>query len=239
MKVATVTPEDYARIFDEERAREYPIVDAFEQRCGFAIDRVKLESAARILACPVKANPPNWQHGRLLYAAVRQHCATAPNGHMTFLDVGTAKGFSALVLQWAMDDAGRYGRVQSVDVIDPHSRERRNTVSELDGFKTLRELLAPWPESERVEFRQSTGASWIEQSMERFHVAFIDGKHTGHVVRREGVLLSKRQATGDLVIFDDVHIPDVSVAVTSLHHEYKLEYLELLPNRHYAIGVRR
>jgi hypothetical protein len=58
-------------------------------------------------------------------------------------------------------------------------------------------------------------------------------------VRQEGVLLAQRQQTGDLCIFDDVHIGDVSAAVTSLHNEYKLEYLQVLPKRAYAIGVRR
>lgn len=238
MKTATVTAADYQAAFEAERVKTYPAVDAFEAECGYAIDRAKLEAAARVLACPVKRNPPNWQHGRVLYAAARQYFAAA-NWHMVALDIGTAKGFSALCLQWAMDDAGRYGQVTSVDVIPPASTDPRNTVAELDSPKTLRQILAPWPETERIDFFESTGIAWLEASRERVHVAFVDGKHAGHVVRREGVLLASRQASGDLAIFDDVHIPDVSFAVTSLHHEYKLRYLDILPNRHYAIGVRR
>lgn len=237
--VATVTREAYDRAFADECRQMYPVVTAFEQRCGYAVDRARLDAAARVLACPVKANAPNWQHGRVLYAAARKFFEEGIRGHMVALDIGTAKGFSALCLKWAMDDASRYGKVVSVDVIPPESTQSRNTVAELDGPVTLREILTPFPESEVIEFYHSTGISWLEQSLERVHVAFIDGKHAGHVVRREGLLLAAHQQTGDLAIFDDVHIPDVSVAQVSLHHEYHFEYLDVLPRRKYAIGVRR
>lgn len=231
--------QHYLQAFALEQSHDYPVVDAFEAQCGFAIERDRLELAAHVLACPVKKSPPNWQHGRVLYAAARRYCALARLGDVRVLDVGTAKGFSALCLRWALDDADRGGSVTSVDVIDPASTERRNTIAEVHGPVALRHILAPWPETSRIEFLQSTGIAWLEASIDRVHIAFIDGKHTGSVVRKEGVLLSRRQQPGDLAIFDDVHIPDVSVAVTSLHHEYRLEYLEVLPKRHYAVGIRR
>lgn len=228
----------YREAFTRECAREYPMVDAYEARCGFAVPTHRLRRAAEVLACPVKVHAPNWQHGRVLYAAARQYLAHA-SGPVTMLDIGTAKGFSALCLLWAARDADVDARIVSVDVIDPHSTEPRNTVAELDGPVTLYDILKPWPESRDIVFLQSTGIEWLERHGKRVHVAFVDGKHTGSIVRKEGVLLAQRQMTGDLAIFDDVHIPDVSVAVNSLHHDYRLEYLEVLPHRHYAIGVRR
>ena len=51
--------------------RSYPVVDEFEQRMGFAVDRERLEDAAGVLACLLKKNPPKWQHGRVLYALAR------------------------------------------------------------------------------------------------------------------------------------------------------------------------
>lgn len=228
----------YAEVFVRECGQEYPVVDAFEQQCGYAVDRAQLEAAAAVLACPVKKNPPNWQHGRVIYAAARRYLETASE-QVSVLDVGTAKGFSALCLRWALRDAGVAGDVTSVDVIDPASAVSRNTVAEVDGPLTLRDILAPWPEAESIAFEQSTGVAWLEQHRERVHIAFVDGKHSGVVVRREGVLLAERQRSGDLAIFDDVHIPDVSVAVNSLMGDYRIKYLEVLPHRHYAIGVRR
>ncbi len=234
-----LTAADYREAFEKERLRTYPVIDAIEARCGYALDRDRLEQAAAVLACPVKANPPSWQHGRVLYAVTRQYLSQDPATFRLLLDIGTAKGFSALCLQWAVDDAHARGQVVSVDVIDPTERRPRNTIAECDGYLTLAETLRPWPEAMDISFVCSTGVDWLNAHKERIHVAFIDGKHNGHVVRREGVLLTARQQTGDLAIFDDVHIPDVSVAVNSLHHDYRLEYIELLPNRHYAIGVRK
>lgn len=237
--VRALTADDYRAAFAKERLREYPVIDTLEAKCGYAIDRERLESAAAVLACPVKANPPNWQHGRVLYSVARKYLDGLPSGFWTILDIGTAKGFSALCLQWALLESGRSGQVTSVDVIDPSERISRNTIAELCGALTLHETLRPWPDSSWIQFRQSTGVEYLIGHPERIHIAFVDGKHSGHVVLQEGKLLAKRQERGDIAIFDDVHIPDVSVAVNSLHLDYRLEYIELLPNRHYAIGVRK
>jgi hypothetical protein len=238
---AVVPADTYERIFALERSVDYPMVTAFEERMGFAVDRERLEAAARVLCCPYKAAAPHWQHGRVLYAATRRYLTDHPElAQIRTLDVGTAKGYSALCVRWAVEDAGVEAQSVSVDVMPPDHRVRRGTIAEVDGLKTLAEILAPWPEASRITFVESTGIDWLERQPNiRIHVAFVDGKHTGFVVRREGVLLAQRQQPGDLCIFDDVHIGDVSAAVTSLHHDYTLAYLQPLPKRAYAIGVRR
>lgn len=246
----TATAEDYARVFEAERQREYPLIDAFEQRMGYAIDRERLESAARVLACPVKRNPPCWQHGRVLYAAALKYfvagwmSASAHPGKFeeaNVLDIGTAKGFSALCLLWAMNasEAGDEGRVTSVDVIDPYAPVIRNTVAEINREITLHETLEPWPEAKAIQFVQSTGINWLRAHPERLHVVFVDGKHTADVVAQEAALIAARQVPGDLCIFDDVHLPEIRAVVRGLHHSYALEYLDILPNRGYAMGVRK
>lgn len=235
----TASRSAYAYAFAAAREIPYPSVAAFEQRLGYAIDRQQLEEAARVLACPLKANPPHWQHGRVIYAAARAYLqGLTPSSAVTVLDIGTAKGFSALCLLWALLDAGVTGQVHSVDVIDPTMRERRNTVAEVDGLLTLAETLAPWPAAQSIAFACTTGLDWLTRSTDRVHIAFVDGKHDGYVVRQEGKVLSRRQQSGDLVIFDDVQIPAVSVAVVSLAEWYQLEYVTAEP-REYAIGRRR
>lgn len=231
---------EYQRIFDLARVLTWPQVDAFETSCGYAIDADRLNGAARILACPLKVHPPHWQHGRVIYSAVRRYLADHPDlPYVTALDIGTAKGFSALCARWAITDAGHVGEVTSVDVIDPTAQVSRNTVAEVGGLKTLAEILAPWPEAREIVFRQAEGIDWLETHPERIHVAFVDGKHTTYAVRREGVLLAERQEPGDLVIFDDMQIGEVSRAVVSLHQDYRFTYLDLLPHRSYAVGIRR
>ncbi len=86
--VATMarTREAYEAAFQTARLLEYPEVDAFEKRMGYAIQRDRLENAARVLACPLKTSPPHWQHGRVIYAATRKYLESA-SGPLTMLDI--------------------------------------------------------------------------------------------------------------------------------------------------------
>lgn len=236
MKTATLaTAAEYARVFEKECAVRYPTVDAFEARMGHALAPERYLPAARVLACPIKAHAPNWQHGRVLYTLARRKCQNeAVLGHSwTFLDIGTAKGFSALCLRWALEDS--VGSVHSVDVICPKSRERRNTVAELEAAVSLNELLEAWPEAKTIQFHKSTGRKWLTEHPERVHLAFVDGKHDYSEVSWEAALLASRQETGDVIMFDDVHIPGVARAVSEIR-EYMVGYLDVLPHRRYAIA---
>ena len=230
--------EAYMRAYELERAQIYPMVDAFEARQGYALEREKLETAARTLACPLKKHAPNWQHGRVLYAAARNYCTRIAPEPVTILDIGTAKGFSALCLTWAALDAGLAHRVVSVDVVDPAERVFRNSVREERGPLTVAEYLEPWPEARAIECVQATGRDWLREHDGRVNLAFVDGKHEYSVVKTEADWLTLSQRSGDIVVFDDVHVPGVLAVMRDLM-SYELEYLSVLPHRCYAIGRRK
>ena len=232
------TADDYARIFEAERQVRYDVIDAIEAREAFALDRQRLEDAARVLACPFKAHAPNWQHGRVLYALLRGYLAArASTEPVHVVDVGTAKGFSALCMQWALNDSRSVGDVTSVDVLDPEAAVRRNTVAELGGYLTLRQTLDPWPDAAAIRFLKATGESAI-RAMSRVHFCYLDGKHTFDAVSEEIALLLQRQEPGDVVVFDDVQIDGVARAVKAAAGYVRTCY-EILPHRRFAIGVRR
>lgn len=233
----TVTAADYQRVFETERGHVYPMVDAIERETGYALDCERYTNAACVLACPVKRNPPSWQHGRVLYALTRQYLTTV-TGPVQLLDIGTAKGYSALCLQWALLDAKVHGRVTSVDVIDPAGTARRNTVAECAGPVTLYQILEPWPEARKIDFLQMTGSEWLGAYSGRVHVAFVDGKHTFEAVTKEADLLAERQQSGDLAMFDDCQIEAVDMAVFGLT-SYDVRYVQVLPNRKYAMARRK
>lgn len=234
------TREDYQRIFELECANAYPAVDEFEKALGFAIERDKLEDAARTMACPFKVNPPNWQHGRVIYALIRRLLASGMPG--MFLDIGTAKGFSAVIAAWAIEDAGAAGRaLHSVDVMSPDARVRRNSVLELDGYKTIAEYTGRYlPASVDVSFHDGGSLPllrWLLARGEQIAFAFVDGKHAADDVRREAELIREMQQRGGIILFDDLQIVPVANAVKRICG-YRTEYLQPSPARRYAIATR-
>ena len=240
MTIVRPSEQQYNAAFDTESAVKYQVIDSLEKDYGYAIDIDKMLNAARVLACPVKVNPPNWQHGRVIYSATRRFLSMKNSQiPVTLLDIGTAKGFSALCLRWALTDSCRKGSVTSVDVIDPNSRVMRNTIADVSGPKTLHEVLEPWPEAKSIRFVCSTGVSWLNETQGRIHFAFVDGKHNFASVSMEAQLLSRRQDQGDIVIFDDLQIPGVAEAVRKTK-SYEMRIVSLLhSNRQYAICTRK
>jgi predicted O-methyltransferase YrrM len=236
MKSSLPSEKEYAAAFARECANEYPVIDEIEKRLGYAIDRQRLENAARTLACPVKRNPPNWQHGRVIYSVLRKYLE-GRDGFLSLFDCGTAKGFSALCMAFALTDAALTGAIVSVDVIDPDSAMPRNSVLDLEGPKTVRDYVRSWPEAALITFRKSTGAEWLRSDPGRIHCAFIDGKHQYSAVKEEIHLLKHRQMQGDIAIFDDLQIPGVDQAVT-LSSGYALTFVDAKQDRRYAIATR-
>jgi len=237
------TRDDYRNAFVRESTIDYPRVREHEGLMGRRLDPERLLAAAEVLACPVKTNPPNWQHGRVIYATLRNYLDNLPKSEVcSCFDIGTAKGFSALCMRWALDDAGRTADfVISVDVVSPMLRVPRNTVAEVDGLKTLHETLTPWQESKRIRFWKGTGIEALGTlpSTSRLNFAFVDGKHSYDAVSGEARLLGMLQRPGDIIIFDDTHIEGVRRAVDELDTRYAVTFLEILPMRSYAIARRR
>lgn len=216
--------QDYEQAYATEVAQVYEEVDAYVG----GLECPLLLSMARVLACPVKVNPPNWQHGRVLYAATRRYIDENPAHYYNFVDIGTAKGFSALVLDQASMRSGAPGCIDTIDVIDPYARVRRNSVWECSGQAfTVPDFLR--------EFRKPGGPFLINlhgkgsqeyfanHAPPRIHVAFVDGKHTYDAVRAEAFEIAKRQKRGDLMILDDVQIAPVGIAMRDIEsHSFRV-----------------
>jgi predicted O-methyltransferase YrrM len=231
----------YVDAFNRARAVEYPELDRFEKLAGFAVDRERLEAAARVLQCPIKANAPNWQHGRVLYTLARQYIewAKCPT---TFLDIGTAKGFSACVLSWAIADAGVCDHsVVSIDIVDPEAFVARNSVVEIERLMSVDQFVKPFIAPDvRVQFRGGGSANWFANTPADEHVgfAFVDGKHTYQAVVFEAICIDKRQREGDVIVFDDTQIHDVQRATLQLR-SHRREYLYLSKGRRsYCVAVK-
>jgi len=236
------TEQQYADAFAEECARYYPEVTAIEQELGYAVPTIRLQAAARTLACPVKVNPPNWQHGRLIYAMMRDLLENEDHAGC-FLDIGTAKGFSAVAMTWALMDAGARHDIVSVDAVDPMARVARNSVAEVNGeLFTVQEFVSPFlPEGAHIHFHGGGSLPLLDRmigSGERVRFAFVDGKHNFAAVSAEILCLTRLQSPGDAILFDDVQIPGVAEAVMTLRG-YSVRPVRAGPRREYAMAVKK
>lgn len=230
--------EHYLSIFQKECRQSYPEIDEFEKACGFVLKKELLEAAAWPLACPLKVNPPSWQHGRILYSKLRQILQSKPDG--VLVDIGTAKGFSAVVMCWACEDSTWQMPLTSVDVVDPFAKVPRNSYREADGQTfSVFEFTQPFIEgADYVDFRGCGSVKFLHSLKKglRIPFAFVDGKHDRSVVIQESRLIRERQQRGDVTVFDDLQIPQVAQAVKELSG-YSFEYLTA-GFRKYAVATR-
>jgi len=236
------TIDQYKAAFRLEQTVKYPSVDQIVERYGgHELDYKFVLEAASVLACPVKKNPPNWQHGRVIYAVLRSYVEKMKNQSLFMcLDIGTAKGYSALCAARALKDAGRAGLVWSVDVLDPMLKTKRNSIADVTrGPTTVRQLISGWTDlSHMITLEACSGVEWLKRSQDRVHFAFIDGKHSYEAVSEELRLLAKRQQKDDVVIADDLQVPGVEKAVAECG-SYRAAIVPVLPNRRHAILRRK
>lgn len=242
------TEEQYRAIFEEARSLSFPAIDTLEIDLGFAIQKKWLDETALVLNCPVKVNPPNWQHGRVIYAVLREFLKSTQaldKQPMVMLDIGTAKAFSACVIAKALKDHGEpWNRVpvHTVDVIKPNERVIRNTIAEVNGLKTLYEISKEFIPEEMAVIAHGDGSANLLTDLKsqdvRIPFAFVDGKHARSTVYMEGAMIASMQKADDVVIFDDCQITEVRQAVLDLTKYYQPWFLDIGP-RTYAISRRK
>lgn len=148
----------------------------------------------------------NYERGLLLYALV---IARRP---ANLLEIGTGRGYGALVMARALTDAGLDGRIHSVDrlrgdepmdwPIDWHDgagpRVERLCRNEVYSRLGADEWLA------RIEFHHGTAAQLLPRwSGPRIDFAFIDGDHSYAGVRHDFLSLTQLAADRLGVLFDD------------------------------------
>jgi predicted O-methyltransferase YrrM len=240
---------EYEKIYIKEVGNTYPEIDKYEAGQVNKIETERLVKAAWYLANPLKKNPPCWQHGRLIYSTLSSYIAAnySMDG-IECVDIGTAKGFSALMMQYAINDAAfdAKAQVHSTDVIPPYHRVRRNSVIEVgreNNYPVLAEYLEPFPESKAIDFYDLSGADLLNllssSGIERINFAFVDGKHNHSSVLTESASIHSMSQPGDIIIWDDVQIPEVARAVRDMKNRYHQEYIGARAERRYCIGVRK
>ena len=162
------------------------------------------------------------EHGLLLYKMARRSIESG--GPLLALDVGTARGFSAMSLARAILDSGGSGCVYTVDVFD-HDEPRQWHIAkqqddELDGARpmTRSEIWERWFAEESAVVSTITSRS-LEVLQEWPHgpinLAFLDGSHTYADVKGELTMLDSLMAERCAIIMDDYHLGVVAGRIRS------------------------
>ena len=162
------------------------------------------------------------EHGQLLYQLVRdRRDGLRP---LVALDIGTARGFSAVVMARAMLDSGMEGHVYTVDVIDHDETldwhvEKHDHDDPLAGRRITRAAIwSEWAAEEADRVTPITGRS-MEILGEWRHglidVAFLDGSHTYEDVKAELEMLAGMMADDGVIVLDDVHFGVIVGSVRS------------------------
>lgn len=240
-------PAEYERLWLEARRQSYPEVDAYEQAVGAAIDPEWFHQLALRTQVAIKRSAICYQHGRLLYAALVHYVRTRVPTHLTIVETGTARGFSALCMAKALHDSGAAGRIVSFDVLPHDARILWNNIRDVEGPMTRAELLKDYAEliEHHVMFvRGDTKREMSRMAVPRIHFSSLDSVHTYDHVMAEFAGIRDRQIAGDVLFFDDYtpdKYPGVVKAVDEicLAHGYAPTVVTANAQRRYVIAEKQ
>lgn len=239
--------ETYLQIFEDAKTRDYPEMEKIIARFTHQIDIEWMNNLALHTQVVVKPSPINFQHGRLVYSALRERIDSSPDlNHVVVFETGTARGFSSICMSRAIGDANRSGLIVTSDFIPNHDEMLWNCIDDHDGPQTRNHLLRRWPqERDRIVFVSGKTEDTIKRiGLGRIHFAYLDGAHTRDDVLNEYEFVAARQKKGDAIVFDDVTpgmFDGIVEAIADIESQgiYDVERLNIDPKRSYAIAIRR
>lgn len=238
----------YEEKFEQYKNRRYQVADEIESRMGFAIDQDWLNELAFATQVTIKKSDLNWQHGRVIYAAIRRHITDRADFRTpyTIFETGTARGFSAVCAARALIDANQAGMVLTLDTLPHEIPMLWNAASDCHRGPISRvSLLDKYPaETQRIVFVQG----WTRRLLPRLGLAnvdfaFLDAQHVFQEVLREYRWVAERQRAGGQILFDDVtpgKFDGVLKAVNLVERSelYRVERIQMVTERAYAIAYR-
>lgn len=234
--------DTYERLFEAAQKLDPQSVSDLENEFGFQIDKEFLDGLAFLTQISIKESEPNYVHGRMLYAALREYISRSQVDYISIFETGTARGFSALCMARALEDAKLDGFLVSCDIL-PHDKPILwNCAADHLGPASRRSLLHNYERLlRRVCFIQADTMIGLNRvGLERINFAFIDAQHELEPVMIESRFVAERQQPGDVIVYDDVNrsmFPGVVEGVEAMTSEYNYQ-ARIIPgidDRGYAI----
>ncbi|HRC26481.1 MAG TPA: class I SAM-dependent methyltransferase [Alphaproteobacteria bacterium] len=245
-------PQTYRALWEREFQKSYPEIDGFEKKSGYVLDASWFHDLALHTQIVIKNSPLCYQHGRILYAALRRYLDTTENcpaltPNPTILETGTARGFSATILAKALHDHAAGGKILTFDLLPHNTPMFWNCIDDQEGPKTRRALLAPWSDlvDRFIVFIETDSRIGLQKiAASRIGFAFLDGAHTYRDVAFEFETVSAHQKPGDIIVFDD-YSPDLFPGLVRAVDEgcqtqgYDKEFIRSDKNRAYVVAKKK
>ena len=231
----------YLNIFEEAKKEIFPEVDNFEKFCKFKIEKLWLDNLALHTQVVKKKSKINYQHGRILYSALRKYISQNKIKNINILEIGTARGFSAICMSKAINDSEIEGIVNTIDIISNDKSIYWNCIDDHESKKTRKKLLKNWDkELNNINFLTGPSSFILKKiNKDRIHFAYIDGMHDYFNTKKEFNFISKRQLVGDQIIFDDYSykFPDIIRLVKEISEKkvYESKIISSSQDRSYVI----
>ena len=124
-------------------SKKYEIVDEFETKSNFKINREWMHKLALLTQVVKKDNEICYAHGRILYSCLREKINQSDNlKNINIFETGTARGFSSLCMAKALHDSNISGKIITLDQL-PHTYPIywNNLSDHLDGKLSRKEML--------------------------------------------------------------------------------------------------
>ena len=205
----------YVEVSEKAKQDVYNSINEWESQYKYKINKDWLDQLALQTQIVIKDSAINYQHGRVLYSTLRSYISEYSKKHndnMKILEIGTARGFSAVCMARAIIDSSSNGTIISIDPI-PHNKEIYwNCISDCKGKTTRAELLSSYMhELDNIVFVQGASPECLNNlGVNRIHYAFVDGEHNFPNIQYEFDYIKSRQKKGDMILFDDIQACEYS-----------------------------
>lgn len=239
--------EEYLNLYREVKEKRYLEIDNFIG--DFKIDEVFINELALLTQITIKGSDLNYQHGRIIYFLLKNYINKHEKliTHINLLDIGTARGFSSIIMSNIMSKYDYTSNIFTFDILPHNKKMYWNCIADTQyGKQTRDSLLKSYKElTDKITFITGTTKEKLKKiKLDRINFAFVDGSHEYEDVSFEYQYISNRQTKGDIIFFDDVTENKFNGIVKlineiSLTNSYNIIKLKSSEYRGYAIAEKK
>ena len=243
------TREKYIELYNAAKLYTSSSIDNFISKNNLRIiDHEFLNKLALPTQVSIKKSKINYQHGKILYSLIDRYINLKKKelNEFNFIDIGTAKGFSSIVIAKSGIDNDINFNVYSYDIIPHNIKIFWNSISDLEGKKTRIELLNNFSDyMTNIHYiNGDTQKTLMLYKKNRVNFAFVDGSHDYDDVMFEYQFIKQKQKKDDFILFDDVspgRFNGVVAVVEKIKFqaEYNVQLLTSSSERGYAIATKK